>query len=250
MKKRTRYNAFTAGGQASFEPCEKTGKSKKRKVASVQQAQALAIMQQYMSAREFFAAAQDAAKELNAAEQTLERLRARERPRAQGFAAKITGSRQELLNPTDIRMIAEARMQKSIFENQRVVQACLMLLYGAQDVQNGLQMIAAMPCTGVENIGAQNANKRLVANGGSAQKREQGDAAGGVVELVGITAASTVFERVVMLKKWTAIARECACSVSWCRIKYAVVCDTIDARGWRACVRGRVSGGSLKKLDY
>lgn len=216
----------------------------------MQQAQALAIMQQYMSAREFFAAAQDAAKELNAAEQTLERLRARERPRAQGFAAKITGSRQELLNPTDIRLMAEARMQKSIFENQAVVQACLVLLYGVQDVQNGLQIRAVTSCTSAENIGAQNANKRLVANDGSTQKREQGGGAGGVVELVGITAASVVFERAVMLKKWTAIARECACSVSWCRLKYAVVCDTIDARGYRACVRGSVCGSSSEKANY
>lgn len=158
------------------------------------------ILSAYHSARDFFAATQNAAQEIQAARLTLERLHVRELPHAQSYAPRITGGKVELLNATDVRMMVEERTRKTVEEDTRLVEACTALLYG---VQGGQQR-------------------------------------GGLVTLVGVQTCDVVFQRVVQLRKWFVVARTCCMSLSWCKLQYNVACESVDAYGWQACVQGKV----------
>ena len=158
------------------------------------------IFSMYNSARDFFAATQNAAQEIQAARLTLERLHVRELPHAQSYAPRVTGGKVELLNATDVRMMVEERTRKTVEEDTRLVEACTALLYG---VQGGQQR-------------------------------------GGLVTLVGVQTCDVVFQRVVQLRKWFVVARTCCMSLSWCKLQYGVACESVDTYGWQACVRGKV----------
>lgn len=158
------------------------------------------ILSAYHSARDFFAATQNAAQEIQAARLTLERLHVRELPHAQSYSPRITGGKVELLNATDVRMMVEERTRKTVEEDTRLVEACTALLYGVQDEQQQ----------------------------------------GGLVTLVGVQTCDVVFQRVVQLRKWFVVARTCCMSLSWCKLQYSVACESVDTYGWQACVRGKV----------
>lgn len=158
------------------------------------------IFSMYNSARDFFAATQNAAQEIQAAQLTLEHLHVRELPHAQSYAPRVTGGKIELLNATDVRMMVEERTRKTVEEDTRLVEACTALLYGVQDEQQQ----------------------------------------GGLVTLVGVQTCDVVFQRVVQLRKWFVVARTCCMSLSWCKLQYNVACESVDTYGWQACVRGKV----------
>lgn len=180
----------------------------------MQEAQVLATLEQYTSARDFFAATQNAAKEIEAAALTLERLHVRELPHAQSYSPKITGASASAdpsqLNATDVRILFEERTRLTIEADRRLLDAGAGLMFGS------------------ENASTKNEHE----DGGSTRA--------GVYSLVGFAAADVVFQRAIQARKWAAIAHACGRSVAWCKLRYNVVCDTVDAYGWRACVRGVV----------
>lgn len=104
------------------------------------------ILSTYNSARDFFAATQNAAQEIQAARLTLERLHVRELPHAQSYAPRVTGGKVELLNATDVRMMVEERTRKTVEEDTRLVEACTALLYGTQNDGGLVALLGVQTC--------------------------------------------------------------------------------------------------------
>lgn len=104
------------------------------------------IFSMYNSARDFFAATQNAAQEIQAARLTLERLHVRELPHAQSYAPRVTGGKVELLNATDVRMMVEERTRKTVEEDTRLVEACTALLYGTQNDGGLVTLVGVQTC--------------------------------------------------------------------------------------------------------
>lgn len=104
------------------------------------------ILSAYHSARDFFAATQNAAQEIQAARLTLERLHVRELPHAQSYAPRVTGGKVELLNATDVRMMVEERTRKTVEEDTRLVEACTVLLYGTQNDGGLVTLVGVQTC--------------------------------------------------------------------------------------------------------
>ena len=97
----------------------------------------------YGSARELFAAVRDAALEGRRAERTLERMRAAEGVRAQGYEPRVSGggAPSSGMGATDARMDQEARLSGRLEQDRALLDLAGSVIYGADAGRGGVDAL-------------------------------------------------------------------------------------------------------------
>lgn len=153
----------------------------------------------YTDAREFFEAARRAAQDIESASRQLERMRAAEGVRAQGYQPGVSGTRSDVNGTaaTVARIDWEGRMEARLAEDAALVECAMGVVYGD-------------PSTGL----------------------------GGVAALMGGPVADVMMWRYCRAQDWRWIAAMLDRSESWCRESAAAAMDVCDAYGIEAMRRG------------
>lgn len=97
----------------------------------------------YGSARELFAAVRDAALESRRAERTLERMRAAEGVRAQGYEPRVSGggAPSSGMGATDARMDQESRLSGRLEQDRALLDLASAVIYGRESGKGGVDAL-------------------------------------------------------------------------------------------------------------
>lgn len=97
----------------------------------------------YGSARELFAAVRDAAIESRRAERALERMRAAEGVRAQGYEPRVSGggAPSSGMGATDARMDQESRLSGRIEQDRALLDLASAVIYGHESGKGGVDAL-------------------------------------------------------------------------------------------------------------
>lgn len=153
----------------------------------------------YTDAREFFLATRRAAQDIETATRQLDRMRAAEGVRAQGYEPGVAHTRADVngTGATIARIDWEGRMRERLESDYALVESAMSVIYG--DEETGL---------------------------------------GGVAALMGGAVADVLMWRCCRARDWRWIAAMLDRSESWCRESAAAAMDVCDAYGIDAMRRG------------